>query len=132
MHMLLKVWTEFETQGRAHGVDPIIFAALYALHYALLWPTMGLIIVNFRKGKSVSNLIPLALFFLVLPWFYPLFFGKLELFVSHPWYVPSRAFLVAAMAFIVWHGYHNIQKKMKATTSAPAAPELAAAVEETV
>ncbi len=105
-HFLVQHWAQFEVLGKAHNVVPEYFAAIYALHYALLWPTSLWIVIAFRKKQDVSTLIAFWLFFLILPWFYPLFFGIL------PWWF--KAGLIAVMAFIVWHGYHKIQNKLKA------------------
>src|SRR6185312_13796871 len=87
-----------------YHVDPKIFAVLYVIHYLLLWPTCAWVLVAFRKGRDISSLISLAVFFLIMPWFYPLFFGRM------PWYFNLG--LIGAMVVIAWHGYHKILKRV--------------------
>jgi hypothetical protein len=105
-HMLHHAWMNFEALGLRYGVNPEIFAILYALHYAFLWPTAGIILMRLRMGQDVTNLVTFWVIVLISPWFYPLFFGHLPRLAD--------AGLIAAMAFIAWHGYQKMQGRMAA------------------
>jgi hypothetical protein len=113
MSHLLHYWTVFEKIGRDHGVDPVIFAALYVAHWIICGAIVAWIIVWFRQKKDISGLISLWVFFLISPWFYPLLFGHLPWCQIGPIRIPyADAGLVAAMIFIAWHGYHKIVKRV--------------------
>ena len=114
MNLLHHLVEEATSKAHQYQVNPTIFVALYALHYLLLWPTVGYIVFLFNKKRPYMGLIPLALFFLIMPWFYPLFFGKL------PWYFDTL--LVGFMIFVVWHGYHNIQHRLHREKAKAASP----------
>jgi hypothetical protein len=103
-HLFVHVFDTAMQKAAQYHVDPKTFAILYVIHYLLLWPTCAWILVAYRKGKEISSLVSLAVFFLIMPWFYPLFFGRM------PWYFDAA--LVVAMIVIAWHGYHKILKRI--------------------
>jgi len=107
-------------QAVKYNVDPKTFLIVYLLHYPLVWAAFAWILVAFRRKQNISNPVIVWICTMLLPWFYPLFFGRL------PWYLDAA--LVALMTYIVWHGYHTIQKRL-AIEKAKLAPQ-EVAVEE--
>jgi hypothetical protein len=92
------------SEAKKDHVNPTIFLTIYALHYLIVWPAFAWIIVTYRRKKNITNIVTFWIFSMLIPWFYPLFFGRL------PWYLYVG--LIGLMAFIVWHGYHTIQKRL--------------------
>lgn len=120
-HLIQSTTEHALKEAHKDHVDPKIFLTIYALHYLIVWPAFAGIIITYRRKKSITNIVTLWIFSMLLPWFYPLFFGRL------PWYLYVG--LIGLMVFIVWHGYHTLQKRLKAE-KLEATPELA--VEENV
>jgi hypothetical protein len=92
-------------QAHKYHVEPKIFLLIYMLHYPFVWSAFAWILVAFRRKQNITNPVIVWILTMLIPWFYPLFFGRL------PWFYDVG--LVGVMAFIVWHGYHNIQKKLE-------------------
>jgi len=101
-------------QAHKYHVDPGTFLIVYLLHYPFVWAAFAWILVAFRRKQSVTNPVIVWICTMLLPWFYPLFFGRL------PWYYDAG--LIGLMAYIVWHGYHTIQKRL-ALENAKLAPK---------
>lgn len=89
-----------------YHVDPPTFLAIYVLHYLIVLPAFAWILVEFRRKRNVTNPVIVWILSMLIPWFYPLFFGRL------PWFYDAG--LVGVMVFIVWHGYHSLQKRLAA------------------
>lgn len=104
MEKILEYWSHFEATGIKYGVNPVIFAILYAIHYPLLAVCIVWLVARMRKGLEYAAWIPLAVFILIMPWFYPLFFGHFH------WAL--RLLAIAFIVFAGWHGYHRVHHKL--------------------
>ena len=125
MHLFQWLTTHFQStidQAHKYHVDPKTFLLIYLAHYPLVWAAFAWIIVAFRRKQNITTQVSLWIFTMLIPWFYPLFFGKL------PWYYDAA--LVGVMAFIVLHGYHKIHTRL--ATEKQIAPPGEVAVEEAV
>jgi len=105
-------------QATKYHVDPKTFLIVYLLHYPLVWAAFAWILVSFRRKQNISNQVMIWICTMLLPWFYPLFFGHL------PWYYDAG--LIALMVYIVWHGYHTIQKRLARENAKLAVKEVVA------
>jgi hypothetical protein len=106
-------------QAHKYHVDPKTFLLIYILHYPLVWSAFAWILVAFRRKQKITNQAILWIFTMLIPWFYPLFFGRL------PWYYDAA--LIGLMIFVVWHGYHTMRKLLSvegAKMEASAEPQI--------
>lgn len=69
------LWNHIEQMGRAHGVDPLVFAVLYLAHHPLFWGTMAWLAYRVRKRRPIVLQVILGTFFWLMPYLYILVFG---------------------------------------------------------
>lgn len=66
----------FLTLGTEYGVNPFIFGAIYVGAVPFFSASIGWLIRNFRKGRSIVPPSLSALFFFISAYFYLMFAGK--------------------------------------------------------
>jgi hypothetical protein len=93
---MVTLWHNMLHYGRAHGVEPVIFALLYLAHHPLFWGTVAWIVARVRRKRPVAVLVVMAVFFWVMPYAYILVFGH---------GLPGWAY-AAAVGFLVMGGLH--------------------------
>jgi ABC-type Co2+ transport system permease subunit len=74
------IWETFRewflNLGAEYGVNPIIFGAIYVGAIPFFSLSIGWLIRNFRKGKSIVLPVLSAMFFFVSAYIYLIFAGK--------------------------------------------------------
>ena len=95
--------------GAEYGVNPIIFGSIYVGAIPFFTISLGWLIRNLRKKKSIVVPALLSGFFFISAYLYLLIAGN-----NIPWWVYG---VVAAM--IVFGVHSTIQKVRKATTATP-------------
>ncbi len=102
--------------GRAHGVDPIVFAVLYLAHHPLFWGTMAWLAYRVRKRRPIALQAGAGAFFWLMPYLYILIFGR---------GLPPWIYAAIAVALIVGgrHAVHEIRKRLAAAKQAAAAKD---------
>ncbi|HTK65478.1 MAG TPA: hypothetical protein VL595_24025 [Pseudonocardia sp.] len=71
----MRVWLELEAYGSRHGVDPLLFAGLYAARMPVLLATFGWLATRIRRRASVIGVVILAATLWIIPYAYVLLFG---------------------------------------------------------
>ena len=71
----MRIWIELEAYGARHGVDPLLFAGLYAARMPVLLATFGWLAARIRRHRSVAGVIILAATLWIIPYSYVLVFG---------------------------------------------------------
>ncbi|MEP7147273.1 MAG: hypothetical protein ABI857_00115 [Acidobacteriota bacterium] len=72
----------FFSLGAEYGVNPLIFGAIYVGAIPFFSLSIGWLIRNYRKGKSIVAPALTAMFFFVSAYIYLIFAGK-----NVPWWV---------------------------------------------
>ena len=90
----------FLSLGAEYGVNPLIFGAIYVGAIPFFSLSIGWLIRNYRKGKSVVPPALAAMFFFVSAYIYLIFAGK-----NVPWWVYGAGILL-----IVVGVYSTIKK----------------------
>lgn len=70
----IQIW--FLSLGENYGVNPLIFGAIYVGAIPFFSFSIGWLIRNFRKGKSVVLPAVSAMFFFISAYIYLIFAGK--------------------------------------------------------
>ncbi len=98
----VKEW--FLGLGEKYGVDPIIFGSIYvgAIPFFLL--SVGWIVRNYRKGKSITIPVISAGFFFISAYIYLFIAGE-----NIPWWV--YVLLGAMIVYGAWSTYRSTKKK---------------------
>lgn len=94
----IKNW--FFSLGKNYGVNPLIFGAIYVGAIPFFSLSIGWLVQNYRKGKSIVFPALAALFFFVSAYIYLIFAGK-----NVPWWVYG-----AVVLLIVGGAYSTIKK----------------------
>lgn len=66
----------FLSLGENHGVNPLIFGAIYVGAIPFFSLSIGWLIRNYRNGKSIALPALMAMFFFVSAYIYLIFAGK--------------------------------------------------------
>ncbi len=93
----------FLSLGMEYGVNPFIFGAIYVGAIPFFSLSIGWLIRNYRKGKSIVLPALSAMFFFISAYIYLIFAGK-----NVPWWVYGVVVLL-----IVIGAYSNIIKVRK-------------------
>lgn len=88
----MRVWTELEAYGSRHGVDPLLFAGLYAARMPVMLATFGAIAARIRRHRSVIGMIIVAATLWIIPYAYVLIFGH-----GLPWWFYAVLALIVAL-----------------------------------
>jgi len=89
--------------GENYGVNPLIFGAIYAGAIPFFTLSIGWLLRNYRRGKSVVLPAAAALFFFVSAYIYLIFAGK-----NVPFWIYSIVILLLAF------GAYSTVKKVRA------------------
>ncbi len=71
----MRVWFELQAYGSRHGVDPLLFAGLYAARMPVLLGTFGWLAARIRRNRPVIGVVILAATLWIIPYAYVLAFG---------------------------------------------------------
>lgn len=66
----------FFSFGESYGVNPLIFGAIYVGAIPFFSLSIGWLIRNYRKGRSIALPALLAMFFFISAYIYLIFAGK--------------------------------------------------------
>lgn len=103
---MIRLWNHVLQIGRAHGVDPVVFAVLYLIHHPLFWGTFAVVISRARLRRPYKPLAALAAFFWLMPYLYVFFFGH-----GLPWWL--YVLVVLALAVAARQGILEIRKRLR-------------------
>ena len=92
----------FLSLGAEYGVNPLIFGAIYVGAIPFFSLSIGWLIRNYRKGKSVIPPALAAMFFFVSAYIYLIFAGK-----NVPWWV------YGAVVLLIVVGVYSTIKKVR-------------------
>jgi len=92
----------FLSLGAEYGVNPFIFGAIYVGAIPFFSLSIGWLIRNYRKGKSVVPPALAAMFFFVSAYIYLIFAGK-----NVPWWV------YGAVVLLIVVGVYSTIKKVR-------------------
>lgn len=88
----MRIWVELEAYGARHGVDPLLFAGLYAARMPIMLATFGWLAARIRRHRSVIGVVILAATLWIIPYGYVLAFGH-----DLPWWF----YLVLALIIVL-------------------------------
>ncbi len=91
--------------GENYGVNPLIFGAIYVGAIPFFSFSVGWLIRNYRKGKSVALPALLAMFFFISAYIYLIFAGK-----NVPFWVYGIVILL--VVFGVWSTIRKIRRQL--------------------
>lgn len=91
--------------GENYGVNPIIFGAIYVGAIPFFSFSVGWLIRNYRKGKSVALPALSAMFFFISAYIYLIFAGK-----NVPLWVYGIVILL--VVFGVWSTIKKVRKQL--------------------
>lgn len=101
----LQTW--FYSLGENYGVNPLIFGAIYVGAIPFFSFSVGWVIRNYRKGKSIALPAVLAMFFFISAYIYLIFAGK-----NVPFWV--YGIVVLLILFGGWSTFNKIKKQANA------------------
>ncbi len=108
----MKFWQPFKewfiNLGDKYGVDPIIFGSIYLSAIPFFTLSIGWLVYNYRKGKSIVFPILSAGFFFISAYLYLFIVGE-----NIPWWV--YLMLIAMIAYGGWSTYNGARKKIAKT-----------------
>jgi len=103
-----ELWNTFEdwflSLGPKYGVDPLIFGGIYVGAIPFFTLSVGWIVRNYRKNKSLVWPILSASFFFISAYFYLFAVGK-----NIPWWV--YGLLIAMLVYGAYSTYRSIRRK---------------------
>lgn len=102
----------FFSLGENYGVNPLIFGAIYVGAIPFFSLSIGWLIRNYRKGKSIALPALLAMFFFISAYIYLIFAGK-----NVPLWVYGAVVLL--IMFGVWSTLKKIRTQLN-TAEKPA------------
>ncbi|MEP7148159.1 MAG: hypothetical protein ABI857_04690 [Acidobacteriota bacterium] len=102
----------FFSLGENYGVNPLIFGAIYVGAIPFFSLSIGWLIRNYRKGKSIALPALLAMFFFISAYIYLIFAGK-----NVPIWVYGAVVLL--IIFGAWSTLKKIRKQLN-TVEKPA------------
>ena len=90
---LLRHWHALLLLGTAHGVNPVLFGALYLAHHPLFWGTMAWLAARVRRqAPGRPAVAALGVFFWMMPYAYVFLFGR-----GLPWWAYGLALFFLAV-----------------------------------
>ena len=92
----------FFSLGAEYGVNPLVFGAIYVGAIPFFSLSIGWLIRNYRRGKSVVAPALAAMFFFVSAYIYLIFAGK-----NVPWWV------YGAVVSLILVGVYSTIKKVR-------------------
>ena len=95
----------FFSLGENYGVKPLIFGAIYVGAIPFFSFSVGWLIRNYRKGKSVALPALSAMFFFISAYIYLIFAGK-----NVPFWVYGIVILL--VVFGVWSTIKKVRKQL--------------------
>ena len=104
----MRIWAELEAYGARHGVDPLLFAGLYATRMPLLLATFGWLAARIRRQRPMIGVVIIAATLWIIPYAYVLVYGH-----DLPWW----CYLVLA-AIIVLTGRQFLDRLARARRGA--------------
>lgn len=72
---MLHLWHQMRHYGLDHGVDPLIFAAVYLTRLPLLLAAMAVMVQRIRRRQPATTIAVIWLALGVIPYLYILLFG---------------------------------------------------------
>ena len=93
----------FLSLGAEYGVNPFIFGAIYVGAIPFFSFSIGWLIRNYRRGKSIALPAMLALFFFISAYLYLIIAGR-----NVPWWVYAVVILL-----VVYGAYSTVRKIQK-------------------
>jgi hypothetical protein len=104
----VRVWAELQAYGARHGVEPLLFAGLYAARMPVLLGTFGWLAARIRRQRPVIGVILLAATLWIIPYAYILVFGH-----DLPWW-----FYLLLAVIIVLTGRQFVDRLSRLRTGA--------------
>lgn len=108
--MLSNMWEAFVewflSLGARYGVNPFVFGGIYVGAIPFFSMSVGWLIRNYRKGKSVALPAMLALFFFISAYLYLIIAGR-----NVPWWV--YAVVILMVAYGAYSTVRKIQNRVK-------------------
>lgn len=98
----------FLSLGAEYGVNPFIFGAIYIGAIPFFSLSIGWLVRNYRRGKSIALPAMTALFFFVSAYLYLIIAGR-----NVPWWVYGAVILMIA------YGAYSTVKKVRAKINEP-------------
>ena len=95
----------FFSLGENYGVNPLIFGAIYVGAIPFFSFSVGWLIRNYRKGRSIALPALLAMFFFISAYIYLIFAGK-----NVPFWVYGIVILLAVYG--VWSTIKRVRKQL--------------------
>ncbi len=92
--------------GENYGVNPLIFGVIYVGAIPFFSFSIGWLIQNYRKGKSIVLPTLLAMFFFISAYIYLIFAGK-----NVPYWVYGA--VVAMILFGAYSTFKKVRKQIK-------------------
>lgn len=102
MNILQNISDWFFSLGANYGVNPIIFGAIYVGAIPFFSISIGWLIRNYRKGKSIVLPAICAMFFFISAYIYLIFAGK-----NVPFWV------YGAVVLLILLGIYSTLKKIR-------------------
>ncbi len=94
--------------GAEYGVNPFIFGAIYVGAIPFFSASIGWLVRNYRKGKSIVLPALSAMFFFISAYIYLMFAGK-----NVPWWV------YGVVVLLILVGVYSTIKKVRRRVSEP-------------
>ncbi len=105
--MIETIYTWFFSLGENYGVNPLIFGAIYVGAIPFFSLSIGWLIRNYRKGRSIALPALSAMFFFISAYIYLIFAGK-----NVPIWVYGAVVLL--IVFGAWSTLKKIRKQLSA------------------
>lgn len=97
--------------GAQYGVNPFVFGAIYVGAIPFFSLSVGWLIRNFRRGKSIALPAMTALFFFISAYLYLIIAGR-----NVPWWV------YAVVVMMIAYGAYSTIRKIRGKISEPDDP----------
>jgi hypothetical protein len=94
--------------GAQYGVNPFIFGAIYVGAIPFFSLSIGWLVRNYRRGKSVAVPAMFALFFFISAYLYLIIAGR-----NVPWWV------YGAVILLIVYGAYSTVKKVRTKVAEP-------------
>lgn len=100
---MLHLWHQMRHYGLDHGVDPLVFAAVYLARLPLLLAAMAVMVQRIRRRRSATTIAVIWLALGVIPYLYILLFGH-----------GLPAWLIAAVVAIITLTFIHAARQLRA------------------
>jgi MFS-type transporter involved in bile tolerance (Atg22 family) len=106
MDIFQTVYDWFMGLGVEYGVNPIVFGSIYVGAIPFFSLSIGWLVSNYRKGKSIVLPSMSATFFFISAYLYLMVAGQ-----NVPWWV--YAVVVGLVVYGAWSTYRKVKSQIK-------------------